>query len=292
MNLLLAILSLQISSKPTDAWYATPLGKWTDVDDPAVRAAARTDWMRNLPDGRSLALVSIPGTHDSATWKGISNYDRAQSLTLSAQLALGVRALDIRLRQVGKALLVYHGPVDERVGFDEVRDACAAFLKAHPSETILMRVKRETAAKAPIGSFMDAFEGYGGPFYRASSRTTIPKIGDVRGRIVVLDDVGLLPDAIGYANPTMSVQDLWDTSDMGAKTKAILSHLAKAREAKEEGVWFLNYTSSSTFAVGQLANAQAVNAQVDAALGKGHLGTIFMNFPGAALVGKVVESNI
>ena len=105
--------------------------------------------------------------------------------------------------------------------------------------------------------------------------------------IVPLDNYGKLPDAIVFfiSNPTMSVQDDYDTSDMNKKGDEIITKFEDALGRKTGETWDINYTSSSTAQVDQLANAKAVNLKVQEYLKgkKGHLGLILMNFPGATV---------
>jgi 1-phosphatidylinositol phosphodiesterase len=52
------------------------------------------DWMATLPDSMSLAELSIPGTHDSATYRTLESDDqtRTQSMPIERQLPVGTRA--------------------------------------------------------------------------------------------------------------------------------------------------------------------------------------------------------
>jgi hypothetical protein len=129
--------------------------------------------------------------------------------------------------------------------------------------------------------------------YQANSRTEIPTVRQIRGKVVLLDNYGKLPRAIDYPNPTMKVQDDYDTSDMDKKYQEIESEFKDAIAEKSGVVWHVNYTSSSTSEVDQIGNARAVNPRVVRFLKgrKGHLGLVFMNFPGEPEIRSIVQSN-
>ena len=63
-------------------------------------------WMKKIADGTQLGSVSMPGTHDTMTFKRSSvgcdvmkGFTTCQTWDLSQQLHAGIRFLDIRLRQ-------------------------------------------------------------------------------------------------------------------------------------------------------------------------------------------------
>ena len=110
------------------------------------------DWMATIPDHRPLQLVSIPGTHDTMARFGTTKFMlkyvyETQTMELKDQLEAGIRALDIRCRHVRNECHVYHQQIDQKVSLGQVLDICRYFLKAHPSETILMRIKDKEYSK-------------------------------------------------------------------------------------------------------------------------------------------------
>lgn len=273
-----------------------PYGQTIDLPE-VPKQLLNWSWGGRLRDELPLSLVSIPATHDAGTALGETGWTRCQVLTLPAQLGLGVRGFDIRLRQVNGALGVYHSEESQKLAFQSVMKSFASFLAAHPREFVVMRVREEAKAIHPAQSFEEAFaketQAYRNLFYRARSRTEIPTVGKVRGKIVVLDNYGKLPDAIAYPNPTMSVQDDYDTNDMAKKYGEIVTKFEDARGRKNGKVWDINYTSSCTIQVDQLANAKAVNLKVrDYLKGKrGNLGLVLFNFPGVESIRFVIDSN-
>jgi len=257
------------------------------------------DWMKGLRDDLPISMVSIPATHDAGTALGRTGGTWCQSLTIPAQLELGIRGLDIRLCLVGNEFHIYHGDEYQKVTFDQVMSTLRSFLHAHPHEFFVMRVKEEHPPQHPTTSFLAAFEEifrskrYGSLFYHATSRTEIPTVAQMRGKILVMDNYGKMPDVIDYANPTMTIQDDYDTSDMEHKYTEIVANFEGALSNTDASKWFMNYTSSYTTQVSQLANAKAINPRVVEYLrGKhGHLGLVLMNFPGPGMIRQILESN-
>jgi 1-phosphatidylinositol phosphodiesterase len=257
------------------------------------------EWGSRLPDSIPISQVSVPGSHDAGTALGTTGDTRCQSLSIPAQLALGIRGFDIRLRLVHNLLGVYHHEESQQLSFATVIQSFREFLKAHPHEFLIMRVREESSAVDSREPFERAFantirtanfESY---VYQANSRTEIPTVRQIRGKVVLLDNYGKLPRAIDYPNPTMKVQDDYDTSDMDKKYQEIESEFKDAIAEKSGVVWHVNYTSSSTSEVDQIGNARAVNPRVVRFLKgrKGHLGLVFMNFPGEPEIRSIVQSN-
>jgi len=275
-----------------------PYGQIIGLEELPKRAIAPA-WMGRLKDETPVSLVSIPATHDAGTGLAKTGWTRCQVLNIPAQLAVGFRGFDVRLRLVDDQLGVYHNEESQQLTFQAVMDAFASYLAVHPKEFIVMRIREESQALNSTKTFEGAFEDvmnssqYGPLFYHAKSRTEIPTVGRLRGKIFLLDNYGKLPDAVDYPNTSMSVQDDYDTSDMEKKYGEIIAKFQDALGAKAGDVWDVNYTSSSTMPVDQLANAKAVNAKVAQFLKgrKGHLGLVFTNFAGVDEIRSIYQSN-
>merc|ERR1719464_2471392 len=63
-----------------------------------------------------------------------------QEWSLQHQLEAGIRFLDLRVKSDG---WLYHGPMACALTLEAAIQACAAFLEAHRSEFVLVRVKDE-----------------------------------------------------------------------------------------------------------------------------------------------------
>ncbi|MGX7667974.1 phosphatidylinositol-specific phospholipase C [Flavobacterium pedocola] len=110
------------------------------------------NWMSYLDDSKKLSQLTIPGTHDSCTYRiynkggintygtlGLSDAAICQTMSITEQLNKGIRFLDIRL----KGLNIYHNTVDLKFTWDEMIRDCISFLDRNPSESIIMSVKDE-----------------------------------------------------------------------------------------------------------------------------------------------------
>ncbi|MCR4561637.1 MAG: phosphatidylinositol-specific phospholipase C [Bacilli bacterium] len=142
-------------------------------------------WMKKIDDETKINEIALPGSHDSAALYGIADLSgQCQDLNIAAQLGLGVRALDIRLRVDGEKLRLIHGIVDQRAYFSEILDVVYAFLESNPSEALVMMVKNEDGKEADkFTSLMEA------TINKNKNRwyldTAIPTLKEVRGKIVL-----------------------------------------------------------------------------------------------------------
>ncbi|MBV9264572.1 MAG: phosphatidylinositol-specific phospholipase C domain-containing protein [Acidobacteriaceae bacterium] len=146
------------------------------------------NWMSALRDDVTLSRLTIPGTHETCARNSSVSYVDCQDLSLADQLNAGIRYLDIRCRQISDIFAIHHQQFYLGLNFGSgVRDVCINFLKANPRECILMQIKPEyTPANNKLtfqqvfNNYVQGFENY---FY---TDDTIPTLGDVRGKIVLV----------------------------------------------------------------------------------------------------------
>jgi len=209
-------LSLLVTLTAASASVAAdiPESPWFNGD--GVADTTLTDWMAQLPDDLLISELSIPGTHESHGFHGpgiVPWCAICQRTPLHMQLKAGIRALDIRLRHYSDLLRTYHAHVQQYSNFGEgcwtslcgcggVLFACVEFLEDHPGETILLRVKANCGSNF-LGSydcdgnslsFSEAVEGalatYPDHVYEwpVDDCGYMPTLGEVRGKIVILQD--------------------------------------------------------------------------------------------------------
>ncbi|MCL2513988.1 MAG: phosphatidylinositol-specific phospholipase C domain-containing protein [Oscillospiraceae bacterium] len=154
------------------------------------------NWMEGLPGGTPLSMVNIPGTHDSAT-KFVKSpvFLRCQDKSIREQLAVGVRLFDIRLRYKDPKFITVHGPAPCRKGkagtsphlfFDDVFADCTDFLKANPSETVILSVKMDDG-KNPGEFFPEFYKKFienKEELWFLENR--VPKLLECRGKMVLM----------------------------------------------------------------------------------------------------------
>lgn len=139
-------------------------------------------WMEGIDDNTPLGKISIPGTHDTGTYAlepinfGLS---KCQNMDLAQRLDMGIRLFNMRVDGMG----LTHGGIPCNVGFDKMIDESIQFLDEHPSETLIFALSDEGGGMPK--KFMDYItnKGYKERFFLENR---MPKLGEVRGKIVLL----------------------------------------------------------------------------------------------------------
>lgn len=145
------------------------------------------DWMKSLDDNTSLRDVNMPGSHDTMALYSFADFaGQCQSLSLEDQLNLGVRFLDIRLKEDSNKFKAVHGFIDERATFESITETIENFLTAHKDEFIVMSVKEEAEAVNSNVSFDALLQGYLSKDIYLKDTTLPNKVGDVRGKVILL----------------------------------------------------------------------------------------------------------
>lgn len=240
------------------------------------------NWMDLVEGSKLLSELSIPGTHDSGSRTPASQTGRltTQTRTIAEQLGDGIRFLDIRVGYTNKEFSLYHEDVPVNVTFQSVLQTCKAFLALHPRETIIMSVKPENGAPSSGNTagvtFQQRFDAYAAAFPGLFSQgNVIPKLGDVRGKIVLfrrfpLDAGTTTPghginafrgfpdDATGpiHGPAELLIQDQFaqsgrNTRSRAEKFKAVTDLLDAASRPGNANVLYVNFVS----AAGILKNA-------------------------------------
>jgi 1-phosphatidylinositol phosphodiesterase len=263
------------------------------------------NWMSWVPDATRLSALSLPGTHDTMAYQSYGgSLTQTQSLDLRKQLDAGIRALDIRCRHIDNSFTIHHGVVYLHVNFDDVLRTTIQFLNANPSETVVMRVKKEHTEENVTRSFAQTFEAYrNNPAYRSYIWTgnQVPSLGEVRGRIVILD--GFENGAYGISWNSIDLQDDWTVStifDIDDKWDKVRAHLGKTN-AGPASTLFANFLSGSsaaahpyTVAGGDGLSIRGVNDFAIDHLVAGNVqraGILYMDFPGAGLIDAILALN-
>ncbi|ANN35658.1 hypothetical protein BK704_34240 [[Bacillus thuringiensis] serovar konkukian] len=209
------------------------------------------NWMKDIKDNVRLSDLSIPGTHDSMAFYG-GDITQTQTMSLATQLNSGVRFFDIRNRHIENSFAIHHGPVFQHAFFGkDVVEEMIKFLKNNPHETILMRVKEEHTPSNNSRSFADTFEWYKEIYspYFWNAISDNPTLGEVRGKIVVLQDFSS-PKKHGINYHTLKKQDNYNLGtnwDLYNKWTAVKTHLFEANTSYQNGKkeMYLNYLSGS-----------------------------------------------
>ncbi|XP_056212386.1 1-phosphatidylinositol phosphodiesterase-like isoform X2 [Falco biarmicus] len=256
-------------------------------------AACCPDWMAGLPDALPLSRLSIPGTHDSLSLFGGQRL-RCQSWSLEAQLAAGIRFLDVRCKLARGELHVYHLCTFQRASLRGVLRRTLRFLRAHPSEAVLMRIKEEL----PIFSQ----PGFAARLHRCLleegqscmwCREEVPTLGQVRGKIVVLE--ALAREVLGIPYEQLSISDAWNVLSLERKWARARRHLERAASG-DPATMHLTFCSGNGLFTCPEEVARFVNPRCYQHLRRRgrqpvRWGVVIMDFPGAGLLQLIVESN-
>ena len=146
------------------------------------------DWLSKVDDHTLLRDVSLPGSHDTMAFYSVGDLaGQCQTLPLKEQLNLGVRFLDIRLKEDKNSLKLVHGFIDQKATFKDISKTVKTFLNNHPDEFIIMSIKEEAKASHSELSFEEALLKYLDDDIYLKDQTTIPTyISDIRGKVVLL----------------------------------------------------------------------------------------------------------
>lgn len=198
----------------------------------ATNADQPSNWMADLPDNILVAHVSIPGAHDFATgekWASSTGKKASttQAATMCEQLDLGIRALDFRpgLGDDDGVIYCNHGSDQTEITLEQAMTWLDEFLTKHPSEFFIIHLFRGNVyASKPDGltsvvakySEKDKQEynekvgkilNEGVMAKRVIDFRPNLKVGDVRGRIVLLRR-----DRINFLDlPKAGYMDNWTT---------------------------------------------------------------------------------
>ena len=319
MMLLYILLSLApcLASSACYHGYTSPFSF-----DAALHSHA--SWMQEIPDSVNLTSLSIPGTHDTMTYAIGRNDLQCQNWNLSAQLDAGVRYFDIRARLRDDDLHIFHADGYTGFSYADVLVDMFAFLDAHPSEALVMRLKEEGP---PVGknnsrSFEDAFNAA-----RLSDAATapgakkhlalydrkgpIPTIGNLRSKIFLLQNFKASPAyGLAWEGDQMFLEDDWivpDVAHLPDKWHSIRTYL----EDVERDPPFVNnklYLAHISAAVGVLPIVAAAGPKNRTQTGMNDLtghwledhgqdadavrtGVIIFDFPGKRAVDAVLAWN-
>jgi len=267
-----SVLAVALVAVPSTAFAA-------DVAYRSLTTASNPDWMRGLPDGASLAALSVPGTHETmaihgGAWTQTQEDFGDSGGTLAAQLTAGIRMIDIRARvNAGNTFTIHHGGTYQNANFDDVLAKLADFLGAHPKEAVVLRLKQECTGELGSctdatgqSSFPDIFDGYAakrpGLFWTPSvTRATagaMPNLGAIRGKVVLavmngprggrFANYGLAQFADWNDGSSTYVQDSYNVPNVGAiaTKRDQVRRFLDATSAGDPTKLYVNFASGSS----------------------------------------------
>lgn len=229
------------------------------------------NWMQDIEDNRLVCKMSIPGTHDTGAYTG-NAWVKTQDKNIEQQLNSGIRFFDIRLVHDNGVLKLCHGShIFDATFVGDVLKTTAEFLKEHPSETVIMTIKRDHdldndgATKYRI-ALTKALEGDRAliPYMVKSFRADFT-LGDLRGKMLIISRDGWMmtpsgqvtswPDNTSFtssiastngSSTTIHVEDHYK-SRASDKVSYVAQNVRKAKAAfsSSQNDWFITFSSST-----------------------------------------------
>ena len=153
-------------------------------------------WMKDMPDKTPLGALSVPGTHNSPTHHNAPPSVRCQAVSPKEQLDNGVRFFDIRVQVPepydvnSDKLHLVHAAFPISLGgtkyFRDLYNTILQYLKDHPSETLILSLKREGTGKGTDEQLSRILKNHYTNPREWYTEPRVPTLGEVRGRIVLL----------------------------------------------------------------------------------------------------------
>ena len=239
------------------------------------------NWMQDIEDNRLVCKMSIPGTHDTGAYTG-NAWVKTQDKNIEQQLNSGIRFFDIRLVHQNGVLKLCHGShIFDTTFVGDVLKTTAEFLKEHPSETIIMTIKRDhdldkDGGTKYRGALQKALEGDRAltPYMVKSFRSDFT-LGDLRGKMLIISRDGWMMTPSGNiprwsdnasftssiestngSSTTIHVEDHYKSSSRD-KVNYVAQNVRKAQAAfsSSQNDWFITFTSSTgSWGIGIPAN--------------------------------------
>ncbi|XP_030066417.1 uncharacterized protein LOC115474862 [Microcaecilia unicolor] len=263
------------------------------TENPAIK---NPDWMSKIPDEKSLCDLSIPGTSKSTWYEGLC-IKQCQSWDLISQYEAGIRFVDISLQYCHKNQPSFTD-MTRRNLFIPVWNITINFLRNHSKEVILIRLYEECSDFDKTKEFaqlmMRFIQNAGWSWFWKSP--AIPTLGQVRGKIIILQDFDGPVIGIPYKNLIVADNQYIPTVfDIGHKWTTVIKNLAEAQNSKGDKM-YLTFTSGRSsgaypYTVAREINYKLYNFLEHLENKKNRWGIIAMDFPGSYLIQAIIQSN-
>jgi len=217
------------------------------------------DWMKRLKDHFSVFQISLPGTHNSASFKVFDEdlhsialpWVKCQELSITEQLAAGIRVFDLRGRCIpNDRTRLYHEGYLLTLTMEQVLQQFIIFLIKNPSEFLLVRIKPDKASEEFSRDMDRIHTGYRSFLWHPVHVNVSPTVGEARGKIIILDNFSSFQHAytskygISYDNHTAwNIQDRWNIGSppyLKSKVEKIFENFKIASKTKHFAINFLS----------------------------------------------------
>lgn len=206
------------------------------------------NWMERIRDDALLSELALPGTHDSSTFTSILPFAKTQVLSFSEQLNYGIRFFDIRMRHSKNKFTLCHGSINLGLMFSDFLDEVTKFLREHPSEVVLFRLKEDQDPGNNTRSMGETLREYLHTYKSAYLRKTYTHIPlkEARGKFLIIsDNYEFHSNGLAYHHfHKQDVYTLITNWDLYHKWEKIREHLDRARNG-DKSTFYINYLSAS-----------------------------------------------
>ena len=146
------------------------------------------NWMSQIDEHTLIRDIDLPGSHNTMATRSIADVSgQCQTLSLNDQLNLGVRFLDIRLKEDHNSLKAVHGFIDQKASFKDISKTVTSFLEKNPTEFIIMSIKQDADSNSSDLSFEEALkQSLDSDIYLKDQKEIPNYLEDVRGKVVIL----------------------------------------------------------------------------------------------------------
>lgn len=288
-------------------------------------------WMKGLDGSRPVFEYNIVGTHDSVTqYVQFSYITKCQNMSIYEQLCIGIRMLDIRVKNEGERLKMVHAfakvfntpnHFGKQMDMADVLDHCYRFLKENPSETILFQFKNDSGSGYEK-SFDNLFYTYiKGNENKWFLENRVPTLDEARGKIILIrrcpmenrkdftplntgidfshwkEQPEIIPNPLpletgGENSVKFIILDRYKYKPVPRWNDCIKPFLDKSRPFANE--YILNYLSTAGGFKGPRRNAKYINTQFlkYPLKQENYYGIICCDFPTEELTQKIIETNL
>jgi len=223
-------------------------------------------------------------------WAYVHAYGQTQDWDLSAQLAAGVRFLDLRVKGDG---WLYHGPLACALTLEAALQTCHSFLQEHRSELLLLRIKDEERSRDSAHRVCELVKKFAKYMPLHFSRQSC-LVCDLRGKMLVLQDWQGPEVSLPWGNSTMKIQDFWNPGSLKEKWVAVLKHLRGVPRRQGEQLC-ANFLSAQSFPRRTPRYfAGILNTRFCASVSRRRysaLGIVVMDFPTQELINQIIRTN-
>jgi 1-phosphatidylinositol phosphodiesterase len=285
---------------------------------PNSQETTASTWMSSLADSATLNGLTIPGSHDCGATYSVGDLSgKCQDASIAEQLNYGVRYFDVRLKLSGSSLYVYHGFINEGLGFEDLFAPMYSFLSAHPKEALIISIKDEADSKSADfeKALLSAISSHQSSWITNRNAMGDTSLAATRGKLYLMSryansTIGLDcyrggawldPKSADSANTFsldagLYVQDHYKLNDNETKWNEALA-LFKTTSVLSLQPWVLNFFSgylvkgfppSYSVSTAKYINGKILNGE----LPKARVGVVICDFVTAPLVAKILEGQL